>query len=867
MQSPRSLCRIFQITLALTLSACQAQPAGNLAQKPHSGAVPSTAARSEKLNLAELQKKYGPFVKIGVEEDIFRDYWQKKYPGQPLPSDPSWLKGFEIQQSGGQNLDTSQCTGTVLTPESGEVPYSNLGQLRDIGIEYFDINTFFCPPSAQYSGFEGVDNCYATGGVPVYNAFHICEKKTEDRICYKTEIRAHLLECQREPIIIELQTVNSLVEVMPDGTIENPAEVFVIQVAGYSEWQIWLAGPDGVRIGESSGSGSQSISFGEDNNGQPLPEGHYSVWLEYTDENQQLKQVQTTIEVKWAAGEDDEEYECELGVEPATMMPEQLAPLIDKFNQQIDLPAEILNKYSQFTERLAELQAQLAAFGVSVPGPPTLSAPFQILNADNSPQQALPKQAQRLLDKYHQVEAEQQDYALQMSSQLEQINGHLGNITNEALSHYHFQVTQNPAEVDLSSGSFEDYKETIDDYLTALEYQIDYQNSFGLLEAVRQHLNLQIFYNQLLNAHLGKTLTQPDPTLVSDPENYTFEEVAQIQDPLKLLRFVSNQMGKYANKIGKHQEKLNEQVESLYQDYLQQEQDYAQLQQDVAALEIQVAALAAENAQRETEAAGGFSTQGYQATLDPGHIGGGGTGNVIYGPPSVNVKDFLKPGLGVAKLLQKLISTNQITNSHLETLNTAKTNTQARINKLTHEINNTSGSLKAQLLQKRSEERTLLKAIDDAIALAQKHQNSGAKAQGKAQVNQSQAKSNCTNPKDCAPGGKNNQLTGKLTPLGKKILKKGKRHNDKMPLEGGTPNGYAYKIDQTTGKISGYIKYNDKGEALYRVRTAGGTHGGISPPITTPMKPNPLPDGTTRIGELTNQARPSTPAESPYFFK
>ncbi|MBT9547505.1 MAG: hypothetical protein IV090_19075 [Candidatus Sericytochromatia bacterium] len=135
---------------------------------------------------ASLRQKYGPFVKIGMEGQL-RNYLASKIGNTPfLLTQPD----FRIQDApSGDNF--TQCQGTIGSGDN-EISYLGIGSLRDMGIS-------FCPDYTEFVGYSSIESCYSSGGIPIYEDMHICEKQDleDGEICFKTKFQGVLHECRR----------------------------------------------------------------------------------------------------------------------------------------------------------------------------------------------------------------------------------------------------------------------------------------------------------------------------------------------------------------------------------------------------------------------------------------------------------------------------------------------------------------------------------------------------------------------------------------------------------------------------------------------------------------------------------------------
>jgi hypothetical protein len=91
----------------------------------------------------------------------------------------------------------------------------------------------------------------------------------------------------------------------------------------------------------------------------------------------------------------------------------------------------------------------------------------------------------------------------------------------------------------------------------------------------------------------------------------------------------------------------------------------------------------------------------------------------------------------------------------------------------------------------------------------------------------------------------------------------GGRSGNKLPDQGGPPNGILYKRNPDTGAITNYIQYDQDGNAIKRVDLTGRPHGGVPTPHVVEYDQNINPQTGEVFIRPRRYVRPALPEEVP----
>lgn len=94
------------------------------------------------------------------------------------------------------------------------------------------------------------------------------------------------------------------------------------------------------------------------------------------------------------------------------------------------------------------------------------------------------------------------------------------------------------------------------------------------------------------------------------------------------------------------------------------------------------------------------------------------------------------------------------------------------------------------------------------------------------------------------------------------VAPRAKKRGARKPTQGGPPDGLIKSVDGS-GRVTGYMEYDSKGNAVKRVDITGSPHAGIPTPHVSDYTQHQAPDGTIFVQEDRRSVRPARPEELP----
>ena len=763
--------------------------------------ITTSAPNAFQVDLRKLQQRYGPWVKVGTDYPEFQNYLVSvgKTPSRGL--EPGL---FRILAESGN--DTSHCYGPLpgYFQEDGITPfiYHGVGDLRD--------RNMLCE-EPTYEDFAGVNSCYNSGGIPIWQANHICELAQG---CYQAKIRAVLHLCEQSgyevPAEFSLSAVPAVLNRRDELESNDDVSVNITQISGNgTSWTLTIDGPSG-RVQTDTGSGNGLVYFSgvsNDNNAEDpfLPEGPYQITLEY--EQTSGKNVQVTAHIHIGNAPEPtptpipETDDCE---DVPLLLPEDIAPLMQDIQQiqpALQDAKALIKDFHQSSQRVQKSQDQVNEF----------------LQQPSSPKQQ--KQLNNQQAKLSEATATMNQSGSQLQSSMTQLD------QQRDATRQQLQPWVDPlSELDLDGANLEEFKEATALAEEYFKVQLSHGNTFDLAAALQAITEEMDILSQLTRAIVEQNLTL---TQEPDEEELDSEEVlAQIQTPQRLVRYLSNRISKQSEKISeanlKIQGKLSSDLDGIEGRLAEIERLWTAWQSTYDELSSQMDGFTTLSSTPKQE----FKILDL---LDPGddRLKGG------FSSMNENLAAQARAGMSLSASSIKSIEA-QLAQLKPRLNQLEKLKNQGRINPAeTHELN-------GLLAQKQQLQATKQHMLEAERAAKQIHNQTIKESRAIDKARNVCTKS-CPNP---------------TSDLGRLIINRGTRIGGGRYPETSNPNQILYKLD-TKGNFYSYQTYDSHGLPVKRVDLQGKSHNKIDPPhVQEYIK-------QTVNGEvIVNKVRMVRPAES-----